>query len=123
MFTNADITLYQMNKNGTYTRKVIEKVFWDEVKQSNVLKSGMANSDSVTIFIPKSSVTDTLSITTGKDLVINGKVELEIDNASPQTISGSLRTLTTTYETHTINAFDKKLFGSEEMKHYQLSCK
>ncbi|RDU21936.1 DUF6751 family protein [Anaerosacchariphilus polymeriproducens] len=121
MYTNADITLYQYSSSG-YVRKVVNGVFWNEVKQSNVMRSGIANADSVVIFIPKSNVTD-LEITTSKDLVVNGVIDFEFDNATSATISASMSTLIKTYDTHTITAFDKKIFGSEKMHHYQLSCK
>ncbi len=122
MFTNADITLYSY-VNGGYTRSVIHEVFWQEVKQSNVLKSGLTSADSVKIFIPLESILGGLSLTTSKDLVIEGIVTTEIDNTTQQSISASLTALKATHSMYTVSVADNKLYGSLNMQHYQISCK
>ncbi|MDF2907960.1 MAG: hypothetical protein K0R34_3281 [Herbinix sp.] len=123
MYTNADMTLYLCGKDGKYTRKVINKVFWQEVKQSNVEKTGLSSADSVKIFIPSSSAPDGLAFTTGKDLVAEGEVLIEFDNTSPQTISESLKTLKAAHDVYTVSVADGKLYGSQNMQHYQIMCK
>lgn len=119
MYTNADITVYLYDK-GLYTRMVIEDVFWSDSKQSNIKESGIANADSVKIMIP---TTDEILFTTSKDLVVKGKVELEIDTTSQQTISESKKTLNDNYNVYTVNSADDKRYGSKRMQHYDLSCK
>lgn len=121
MRPNADITLYHY-KDGEYIRRVIKNVYWFAVKQSNVLKTGLVNTDSVSIHIPISS-TDSLEITTSKDLIVKGIVTMEIDNTSQQTQSASLKALNNLYEVHTVTAYDPKLYGSRRLQHYELSCK
>lgn len=121
MYTNADITLYSYADNK-YIRKVIKDVFWNEVKESNTLKSGLTTADSVKIFVP-SSVTETLSITTGRDIIVKGIIEYEVDNTSQATQSASLNQLKKDYQFVTISSCDAKLFGSKHMQHYVLSCK
>lgn len=120
MYTNADMTLYHWNGSG-YDRKVVEMVFWDDSKISNITKTGRIDSDAVTILVPASSAV--LSVTTGRDLVVKGKCEAEFDNTSQQTISESLKKLKATNEVFTVNSFDEKLYGSSRMHHYELSCK
>ena len=121
MRPNADITLYHY-KDGEYIRRVIKNVYWFAVKQSNVLKTGLTNADRATVHIPVTSV-DNLEITTSKDFVVNGLIDMEIDNTSQQTQSTSLRELNEQYDTHTVTAFDPKLYGSKRLQHYVLSCK
>lgn len=121
MFTNADMTIYSL-KDGKYTRTVIEEVFWNAVKESNTIKSGMTTVDSVKIIIPKYSA-PVFTVTTGKDLVIEGVIDYEFDNSSQKTQSESLKHLKDNYEVVTVTSFDPKLFGNEHMQHYVLSCK
>lgn len=123
MYTNADMTLFSCNKDGKFTRKVINKVFWEEVKQSNIEKTGLTSADSVKVFIPASSAPGGLDFATSKDLVVNGVVGFEFDNTSLQTISTSLVSLKALCDVYTVTVADGKLYGSQRMQHYQLSCK
>jgi hypothetical protein len=123
MYTNADMTLYSCSKDGKYTRKVINKVFWEEVKQSNIEKTGLISADSVKVFIPVGSATDGLDFTTSKDLVIKGVVATEFDNTSQSTISAALTALKASHDVYTVTVADGKLYGSPSMQHYQISCK
>ena len=121
MYTNADITLYSYVDNE-YIRKVIKDVFWNEVKESNTLKSGLNTADSVKIFVPLENMPVT-KITTGKDIIVKGVTEFEIDNTSQATQSASLNQLKKDCQFVTISSCDAKLFGSKRMQHYVLSCK
>jgi hypothetical protein len=123
MFTNADVTLYSCAKDGKFTRSVIKKVFWDEVKQSNIIKSGLTTADSVKIFIPSSSVPDGLNLAAGKDLMVKGIIDFIFNNTSPQTISESLTTLKVINKVVTVSVVDDKTYGSPSMQHYEISCK
>lgn len=123
MYTNADITLYAC-PDGKYTRCEIKGVFWEDVKQSNVLKSGLSTADAVRIFIPVESLPGGIKLTAGKDWIVKGIVDDEIDNTSNQTISASLKALKDTYDrVVTVSVVDDKLYGSPRMQHIQLSCK
>jgi hypothetical protein len=124
MFTNADITLYSCSKDGKYTRSVIHDVFWDEVKQSNIIRSGLITADSVKIFIPVKNIPSGVKFTTGRDLVIKGITEFEFNNTSQQTISASLATLKADHDKVVIvSVVDDKTYGSPSMQHYEISCK
>ncbi|HWT27621.1 MAG TPA: DUF6751 family protein [Mobilitalea sp.] len=129
MYTNTDMTLYSCGKDGKYTRSVIKGenskkgVFWQEVKQSNIEKIGLTSADSVKIFIPASSAPNGLKITTSKDIVVKGEIAFEFDNTSTQTIASSLTSLKSSNDVYTVTVFDGKLYGSNNIQHYQLSCK
>jgi hypothetical protein len=118
---NADITYYHF-ANGIYTREVIRGVFWFELKQSNVLKTGLTTVDSTAIHIPITSK-ESLTATLGKDIIINGIVDTDIDNTSQATQSASLKALKEVYGFVTVSACDPKLYGSRNMQHYEISCK
>ena len=119
MFTNASGTLYSY-QNGAYTRTFFPEVFWDECKQSNVIKSGNVNSDSVTVFLPNVSG---LSFTTGKDLIVKGLCEFEIDSSTSQKLSESLKYLKENYSFLTVTTALPADYGSEDMRHYELGCR
>ncbi|MDF2485838.1 MAG: hypothetical protein K0R46_2006 [Herbinix sp.] len=121
MYTNADMTLYSCSKDGKYTRSIIKAVFWQEVKQSNVEKTGLTSADSLKVFIPSSSAPDGLIFTTGKDLVVKGEVLTEFDNTSQATVSASLTALKAAHDVYTVTVADGKLYGSQNIQHYQIS--
>lgn len=120
MYTNASATLYSYQKDGTYKRTYFPSVFWDECKQSNIIKSGNVNSDSVSVFLPYLSG---LSFATSKDVIIKGKCETEINSTTSQKLSESLKCLKDNYVMLTVMVADPKDYGSKDMWHYELSCK
>ena len=123
MYTNADITLYAC-PDGKYTRYPIKGVFWEDIKQANIIKSGLVNADAVRLFIPAANLPGGIKFTAGKDLIVKGIIDYEIDNTSQQTISASLKTMRETYDrVATVSVVDDKLYGSPRMQHIQLSCK
>lgn len=126
MFTNADATLYLYRKNGknvSYLRQPIEEVYWEDVRQSTFIKTGQRDAASVLLVIPFESLTDPLMLTQGKDLVVKGIVEDEIDGSTPETLSKSLAALKEKYHYLTVTTVDEYLYGSESVQHYELSCK
>lgn len=126
MYTNADVTLYLYSKDGKvekYTRRPVEGVYWEDVKQSTFLKTGQRDARSVLLVIPFESLDGPVKFTQGRDLVVKGMVKEEIDSTSPETLSKSLAALKKEYEYVTVTTVDEKLFGSESMQHYELACK
>lgn len=126
MYTNADVTLYLYSKEGkneSYTRVWVEEVFWDEVEGATILKTGQKNNASVLLVIPLESLTEPIAFTQGKDLVVYGLVDNQIDSTDQKTLSDSLAGLKAKYQYRTIMTADAKLYGSESMRHYELTCK
>lgn len=126
MFTNADATLYLYRKDGknvSYLRQPIEEVYWEDVRQSTFLKTGQRDAASALLVIPFESLTDPLMLTQGKDLVVKGIIEDEIDGNTPETLSQSLAALKEKYHYLTVTTVDEYLYGSESVQHYELSCK
>lgn len=124
MYTNSDVTLYLYEKQGgkeSYRRVFVEEVFWDEVKQANVLKSGQKDSDSVLLVIPEESLFETISFTPGKDLAVRGQCNVVIDCTGQKAMSDSLEKLREHKHFVTVMTVDEKLYGGEP--HYELSCR
>lgn len=126
MYTNADCTLYLYSKCGKveqYTRLPVENVFWDDVRQSTFLKTGQRDGCSVSLVIPYESLGEPIIFAQGRDLVVKGIVVDEVDCSSQEALSKSLAALKATHGYVTVTTADEKLFGSESMWHYELSCK
>lgn len=126
MYTNADVTLYLYSKCGkqeSYKRIFVEDVFWDDVKQSNVLKTGQRDSDSVLLVIPLESLFEPIQFTGGKDLAVKGQCNMELNCTDQKALAESLQKLRQCHGCVTVMTVDEKLYGSESMQHYELSCK
>ena len=126
MYTNADCTLYLYSKEGKaekYTRFPVEEVYWEDVEQATFMKTGQRNACSVLLVIPLESLSEPVNFTRGKDLVVKGIVADEIDCSSQETMSKSLAALKAAHELLTVTTVDERLYGSESMQHYELSCK
>ncbi|MDR2022132.1 MAG: hypothetical protein LBQ71_02500 [Hungatella sp.] len=126
MFTNADATIYLYSKeNGTekYTRLPIEGVYWEEISQSTLLRTGEKNSASVLLVIPMESLESPVEFTQGNDIAIKGIVTDEIDSSSQKTMADSKAALKKAHKFVTVTSVDAKLYGSEAVQHYELACK
>lgn len=126
MYTNADVTLYLYSKCGkleSYKRVFVEDVFWDDVKQSNVLKTGQRDSDSVLLVIPFESLFEPVKFTSGKDLAVKGQCNMELNCTDQKALAELLQKLRQCHGCVTVMTVDEKLYGSESMQHYELSCK
>lgn len=126
MYTNADCTLYLYSKKGKqemYTRKPVRGVYWEDVRQSSFLKTGQRDACAATVIIPRESVNEAIPFTQGKDLIIKGIVSNLIDSSSQRALSESLAALKQAYSYLTVVAVDERLYGSESVQHYELSCK
>ena len=55
--------------------------------------------------------------------MVKGIVEDEIDSSSQETLSKSLAVLKEKYHYLTVTMVDERLYGSESVQHYELSCK
>lgn len=124
MFTNADATIYLYSKeNGAekYTRLPVEGVFWEEISQSTLLKTGEKNSASVLLVIPLESLDSPAEF--DKGIVVKGIVVDEIDSSSQEALSKSLAAFKKAHKFVTVTSVDAKLYGSEAVQHYELACK
>nr|DAJ65103.1 MAG TPA: hypothetical protein [Caudoviricetes sp.] len=126
MFTNADITLYLYSKEGKterYKKHIIRSVYWEDIEQSTFLKTGQRNACNAMVLIPFSSIKNKLDFTKGKDLVIKGVIDEDIDCTTQATMSQSLDKLRAKLGALTLASVAERLYGSKSVWHYELSCK
>jgi len=148
MYTNADCTLYLYNKEKEwpsedlfpsrnlfpgiphdhegrecYIRVPVYGVYWEDVRQSSFLRTGQRNAVTALVVIPVESLGTKMRFTQGKDLIVKGVVEDEIDCTDQITLSRSLAALKASYDYLTTMSVDERLYGSESVQHYELSCK
>lgn len=139
MLTDTSCTVYKFNGVG-YDRYCVPQCHWQEDKASNVLKSGMQNADSVTVYIPLDSVfvvpsknllpgksllpnAENVPKLATKDIVVKGECNFVFDNSSQQSVSESLKKLREQYDYFTVMSIDRKLYGSENLQHVKISAR
>lgn len=132
-------TVYKSNGNGYY-RYFIPRCHWQENKARNVLKSGMQNADSVTIYIPADCMViapsnnyypadeffvnaETVPDKAAQDIIVKGECNFAFDNTSQQSVSESLREFAKNNSYHTVMSIDRKLYGSKNLQHIKISAR
>lgn len=126
MYTNADCTLYLYGKDGKaekYTRLPVEDVYWEDVRQSSFLKTGQRNTCTALVVIPLESLNEPIRFAQGKDLIVKGIIADQVDCSSQEALSRSLSALKAAHDYLTVTTADERLYGSESVQHYELSCK
>jgi len=117
MRTNTDLTWYSrsiVSRNEVWTREVIHDVFWEEKKAANVIKSGLLEADSVSIYIPLSSGSHDIAI---GDMLVKGIVTDEVTGGF--TMADLNAAYDSVVEVHSV---DVKDFGSIALRHTQLGA-
>lgn len=133
MFTNADMTLYNViPQQGTnkeaYKRTVINNVFWNESREISESENGLKKEDTLRLMIPKKSLDfvnkkyqppkewlsgankDKSYTFKNKDIVVKGIVK---DNIN------SPKDLETKYDdVYCITSVSDNRYGSEDMHHF-----
>ena len=127
MLTTDSCTLYLKSGNG-FTRYFIPLCHWEEREANNVLKSGMANADSVVVYAFKSDIPKALQelLRTHKvnqDMLVYGECGYEFDNTTPQSVSACMKEFREEYDSHTVKSLDKLLYGSESLQHFKFSAR
>ncbi len=139
MITESSCTIYIHNKIS-FDRYYIPKCHWQELKASNVLKSGNVNADGITVYIPASSSVlapngflypsnelftnmDILPQNAAKDIIVKGECKFVFDNTSDKAASESLKKLRETSDIHTVMSIDRLLYGLPELQHIKISAR
>lgn len=136
----SNCTVFKSNKKGGFDRYFVPQCHWQENKARNVLKSGMQNADSVTVYIPLGKTvilpdettlpsdkllpnTETVPNSAAKDIIIKGKCKFVFDNTNQQSVSESLRELQKNYDCHTVMSIDRKSYGRKGLQHIKISAR
>lgn len=126
MFTNAACTLYLYcitEGQESYVRRPVEGVYWEDVRQASFLKTGQKNAVTALVVIPAESLSGAIKFTQGKDLIVKGIVNDEIESTSPVAFSETMAEFKKKHNFLTVVSIDERLYGSESVRHYELSCK
>lgn len=126
MYTNADCTLYLYSREGKtekYTRIPVESVYWEDVRHSTFIKTGQRDAQTALVVIPVGNLETPIKFTQGRDLIVKGIIAGEVDCTDQEAFSKSLATLKKAHDYLTVTAVDERLYGSETVQHYELSCK
>lgn len=139
MIANSKCTLYLFNGVG-YDRFVVPHCHYQENKADNVLKSGMQNADSVTVYIPLDCLVITpdntlypaIDLFPGKlnmpnrpaqDMLVKGECDFVFDNTDQKSVSESMKRFRSSFDFHTIMSVDIKDYGSKSLRHIKISGK
>ena len=120
MLINSDCTLYLFDKvtNG-FTRHFIPDVYWDNSKSANILKSGLQNIDSVTVYLYSDKIKP---LTPQKDILVKGNCDFEFGNTSAKAISDSMKKFREQCPDFvTVNSIDEAMFGG--LPHIEISAR
>ena len=117
MYANTSCTLY-LKSNG-YKKILIDKCFLTDTSIASMSKQGRTYEESAMCMFR--GHTD-LQFTKGKDLLIEGVCEIEIDSTDARKQSESMDKLVKA-GAFTIMRADYKKYGTEAMHHWELSCK
>lgn len=117
MYTNTSCTLY-LKSNG-YKKVFIDECFLTKTSIASMNKQGRTYNESA--FCMFDGHTD-LQFTDGKDLLIEGACEIEIDSTDARKKSESMDRLVKA-GAFTIMLADYKKYGTQLMRHWELSCK
>ena len=135
MITNTGMTIFNKyieNRETKYQKSYIEKVFWEDSKGSNVLKSGLSGADSSTVYILFDNVDNYVTPKTfeknkmnnlfdnkvtfqQEDIIVKGKVEEEFT---------TIRNLEDNYDfVRVITSVDTLDFGNPRLHHWKVGAK
>lgn len=120
MYTNKKLSLY-LQSNG-YRKMIIEKCFLTSRSIYSFSKLGLAYTESAFIFIAFDQLAKDTKFNGGKDFIIEGDVDIKVDTSTERAFSDSLKKIKAAGAL-TVMLADKKDYGSECMRHWELSCK
>lgn len=119
MRTNCDLTIYHKSVDSTtrtevWTPQQINRVLWENRKGANVLRSGLIEADSVTVYIPFER--GEIEIKPG-DVLVKGRVSDLVSSAF------TITDLKQKYpESATVRSVDKMDYGSAHMQHWEIGA-
>lgn len=117
MYSNTSCTLYLASLN--YAPYVIENAFLTQSAITSATKTGLGYSESAQCLFKDNKG---LKFTLGKDFLCEGKSEIEVDTSNSKSLSDSIKELKDK-GAYTVMRADYKGYGSNRMRHYELSCK
>lgn len=118
MTTNKTITIY-LSSDG-YSKLEVQAMAYDS-SVGTFDKTGLVLLDEQTFFIPYDAIGE-VEITVGKDYIVLGQTDIEIDTTSNETMSNSLRALKE-QGSAVVTHCNKHQYGTRNMWHYHIKTK
>lgn len=116
MYTNSSCTLYLSSLQ--FQKVYISKAFLAQKTTYSQAKQGLSYSeDCVCMF----QTSQELTFNPGKDFLIDGDVDVEVDISTDKAKSETLKRLKSA-GAKTIMLADYKNYGTTSMRHWELSC-
>lgn len=143
MYTNTDATFFRETASG-YEPKYLGRVFLDYEKRKNILSTGVSSANSAFFIVPYTAVLltsfdgswafdNTINFTgfhpninidaNGKNFIVLGKFTEMITGATATEISNNLKAFKADKEIFIVAYSDKKISGTQRVKHYEVGCK
>ena len=104
-----DITVYRKENDEWHSYQVF-KVLWQDTEAVNIIKSGLKDANSLTLYIPFSCEFEPKK----KDVIVFGLINYKINRSSSELLNQDFKARTVT----TVDAFN---FGG--LKHYKVGGK
>ena len=117
MYTNTSCTLYLASQN--YSKVTIPHCYLTHRKIAITARTGLEYSENAFCMIKGNS---SLSFTEGKDFLVEGPCDFVFDNTDGKKQSDSIKALKA-LGAFTVMMADRKEYGSQKMRHWELSCK
>lgn len=114
MLTNADCTIYEKD---SYTRHVINSVYWFDSRGQTVTKNGVQISDSVTVYLYSDEY-----IPKAGDIIVNGITDFEFDTETQKTASESMKKFREAYpDFAVVKSVNNCMFGG--LPHIEITAR
>lgn len=114
MLANANCTVYEKD---SYTKHIINSVYWLDSRGQTVTKNGIQVADSVTVYfysdeyIPKAG-----------DIIVNGIKDFEFDSSSQKTASESMKKFREAYpDFAVVKSVSNYMFGG--LPHIEITAR
>lgn len=132
MITNTPCTVYTPCKDGSYSRTILDEVFWRDTKGINIQKYGSENANSTIILIPFAVNAE------GKSFVIykafeNPNTQWTLQPQKSYIIKGiidiipvmgtKISAILEKFDYRVVMSVDTNDFGSEDMQHWEVGAK
>lgn len=119
MYTNTDATFFRETASG-YEPKYLGRVFLDYEKRKNILSTGVTSGNTSLFIIPFMGADIDAN---GKNFIVLGKFTEMITGSTATEISNNLKAFKADKEVFIVSYSDKKISGTQRVKHYEVGCK
>lgn len=118
MITNASCTLFRPDTDGTFSRQVLDAVYFRDAENLAASGTVLSDGDEAVIFVPAEMLTgygQTWHVSP-KDYICRGTVEFEADQKN-------IPELRKKYGAYTVTSCEELFYGSRRLWHLKIRAK